>query len=262
MARGPFFNRPAGGRIFGGEPLETLQREVNRVFDEIWRNLPGGEESTPGVRSISIDLSETPTQIRVRADLPGVAESDVDVTLDDDRLTIHAERRSETRGPDETPHAAERAVGVYQRTVRLPATVDANQVDARFERGVLIVTLDKPRGPEKGRKIPVRGAAPSTGATASASTGASASSHPASGSGFMGSGASDSTTAGGATGGTPESGSLTGGAGGSAEGAGGFGFIQGDGAVGPSPSTGAGAVPTDEPDNATRPGGAVHGYNE
>jgi HSP20 family protein len=232
MARGPFFsNRPIGGgsSIFGVDPLATVQREVNRVFDEVWRNLPGGEERASGVRSFSIDLSETPTQIRVRAELPGVAEPDVDVTLDDDRLTIHAERRTEARREGETAHAAEIAPCVYQRTIRLPAAVDPDEVDARFDRGVLVVTLDKPRAPERGRKIPVRAGARSTGATQGADDSAMAG---------LGIDTSQLSKA------TPSSEA----------------YIQGDGALGASPSTGAGDSPAEE--NATKPGGAVHGYNE
>lgn len=249
MARGPFFtHRPNGfgGNFLGGDVRETLQREMNRVFDEIWRNLPAGENEpsapTTGAstssasasstasagssrsRSLSLDVSETATEVRVRADLPGVAEDDVDVTLDDDRLTIRAERHVERATESETAHTSERSVGVLERTVTLPAAVDPEQVEAAFDRGVLTVTLRKPKASERGRKIPVRSA--SGGASVAGAAGSVA-----------GTGATPPTSSGEA-------------------------FMQGDGAMGASPSTGAGAEPATDVENAAEPGGAIHGYNE
>jgi HSP20 family protein len=129
MPRGPFFTHRPGGfgaGFFSGDVRETLQREMNRVFDEVWRNLPGDDESRPSgaasaaPRSFSVDVSETADEVRVRADLPGVAEQDVEVTLDDDRLTIRAERRSGRQSAGERSHVSECSVGRFERTVRVP----------------------------------------------------------------------------------------------------------------------------------------------
>ena len=248
MARGPYFSYRPGGlgdRIFGGEGLANIQRELHRVIEELDIPTRMASQGGGGTGHVPLDIVETPDALTVHADLPGVAEDDVHITLDEDMLTVTGERRAPAAGERQTAHRTERPSGAFQRNVKLPSPVDPEAVTADFAHGVLTITLPKPKPGAKARKIQVRTAA---AATASAASVAAAS--------------SDATTAGGATGGTPMSGSVTGGAGGSAEGAGGFGFIQGDGAQGPTPSTGVGDAPSSDIENAAKPGGAVHGYNE
>ena len=231
MARGPYFFRPGGygERLFGGDTLALVQRELNRVFDELDVSSRSGGQATAGQAApaaatpLTIDLTETPAELKVRTDLPGVSEADIDVSLDEDRLTIRAERRAEARSERENVHMLERGVGVFTRSVRLPVAVDPDRVSARFEHGVLTVVLPKLQPADRTRKIQV-------------------------------------TTAGGQRGGSSEgpSGSVSGLTGASADA--GATFTQGDGVQGASPSAGSGAAP--EPENAAKPGGAVHGYNE
>ena len=121
MAR-PFLApfRPSGGLIersgFGGDPFMSLHREVNRLFDEALRGfgqpLVAGESAAGGTFvPARMDVSETDSDVRVRAELPGVSEKDVEVTLDDDLLTIRGEKRLERKDEKENFHFVERSYG-------------------------------------------------------------------------------------------------------------------------------------------------------
>ena len=104
-----------------------------------------------------MDVSETENEIRVRAELPGVTEKDVEVTLDDDVLTIRGEKRLEQKDEKENYHFVERSFGTFQRSLRLPFPVDPGQVRASLENGVLTVTLPKTAQQERARRIQVQG---------------------------------------------------------------------------------------------------------
>ena len=106
----------------------------------------------------SMNVSETENEIRVTAELPGVTEQDIDVTLDDDVLTIRGEKKFERKDEKkENFHFVERSYGTFQRSLRLPFPVDPEQVKASFENGVLTVTLPKTAQQERARRIQVQG---------------------------------------------------------------------------------------------------------
>ena len=93
------------------------------------------------------------------AELPGVDEKDIEVTLNDDLLTIKAEKKAEKESKDKTFHLVERSYGAIQRTIPVPFAADPNKVEARFDKGVLKVTLPKPPGAaKKARSIKVKAA--------------------------------------------------------------------------------------------------------
>ena len=142
------------------DPFRSLQTEIDRVFNDFNRGmrLPGLTETATGTRlAPRIDVSETNGTVEVTAELPGVAEEDVDVTLTDDLLTIKGEKKSETEDTQKNYHVVERSYGAFQRSIRLPFEVDPKQVDARFEKGVLKVVLPKPPEVEaKSQKIEIK----------------------------------------------------------------------------------------------------------
>lgn len=161
MARHPL--APFGGsHLTGGDPFSSLQRGMNRLFEDVLRGggLPatGAEGQEGGMLMPQINVSESDTEIRITAELPGVAEKDVDVTLDDDMLTIRGEKRLEQKGDKENYHFVERSFGRFLRSVRLPQSVNRDQVRANVENGVLTIVLPKNAAQEKTRHIPVMGA--------------------------------------------------------------------------------------------------------
>jgi HSP20 family protein len=138
-----------------GNPLLALYREVNRTFDEFLRgiDLPmfgrGGAGAWPHV-----DVSETETEVRVVAELPGMDEKDVEVTLHDGVLTLAGEKKAESEGAVRR----ERWFGAFRRAIQIGPDIDPERVGASFKNGVLTVTLgkrEKPPSPVK--RIPISG---------------------------------------------------------------------------------------------------------
>ena len=105
---------------------------------------------------LRVNVGETDGEIHITADMPGVKEADIDVTLDGDVLRIAAEKKAETEKSEEKWHVVERSYGRYERALQVPAGIDPEAVKAGFKDGVLSVTLPKPPQAEpKARKISV-----------------------------------------------------------------------------------------------------------
>ena len=163
MARVPSLFSPGSLWGAGGaDPFLTLHREMNRLFDDVLRGgavSAGGQGSQGGVPlAPHMDVSETDKELRIQAELPGVRENDIDLSLHEDVLTIRAEKKQERRDEREGVHLSERAFGTFQRSLRLPFQVNADQVQARFENGVVSVILPKTQPQERSRRIQVQGA--------------------------------------------------------------------------------------------------------
>jgi HSP20 family protein len=155
--------RPGSGMV-PGDPFLSLHREMNRLFDDVFRGagLPAaagsqGQGDVGTFVSASMNVSETENEIRITAELPGVTEQDLDISLDDDVLTIRGEKKFERTDEKENFHFVERSYGTFQRSLRLPFPVDPEQVQARFENGVLTVTMPKTGRQERSRRIQVQG---------------------------------------------------------------------------------------------------------
>jgi len=145
-------------------PLSLLHSEVDRLFDDFmsdlgpWRSRlsrPFDTEQLP-----SIDVSETDKEVEVKADLPGMDEKDIEVSLSDGVLTIKSERKAEKEEKDEKKsfHRVERSYGLYRRSVSLPCEIDENKVKADFSKGVLTVTMPKSaKAKSKVKKITIKG---------------------------------------------------------------------------------------------------------
>jgi HSP20 family protein len=121
---------------------------------------------TQMVRSLPLDVSETDETFVVEASLPGFAPNEVDITLQGDMLRIHAERVRPEPPADRRWLLRERRSAVLQRSIELPARVSAERAEARFDNGVLILTLPKTE-PVAPQRIAVSGA----GATQNADAG-------------------------------------------------------------------------------------------
>ena len=133
--------------------LLDLQDEMNRLFNSFFSPTEVAEAADfiPG-----IDVSETKSDIRVKVDLPGLTEKDVEVNLSGDVLTIKGERKEETEEKDENYYRKERVYGTFIRQIQIPKKIKADQVKAKFKNGVLHITLPKAEEAiEKGIKIEV-----------------------------------------------------------------------------------------------------------
>ena len=140
--------------LWDEHPLDLLHREVNELFDTYYRGV--GRMGPRSVGSAGLELSETDDEIRVKAELPGMDEKDIQVTLDEDTLMISGERREQQETKKRNYHVSEMSYGAYSRTIPLPARIDREKAKARFKRGVLTLTLPKTEQAMADRKrIPV-----------------------------------------------------------------------------------------------------------
>ena len=144
--------RPEFG-VFG-----SLQREVDRLFDDFARStlaMAGNGSLMP-----SMDITETEKEFVITAELPGLERKDVEISLEDNVLTIRGEKKSETKPDDKNKnvHISERSYGVFYRVLELPTKVDPSSVQATMSKGVLKITIPKPARPES-KKIEVQEAA-------------------------------------------------------------------------------------------------------
>ena len=146
----------------GQNPFLALHREIDRVFDD-FRQTPwlgfgrpnGGSRFAP-----LMDVAETDKAIEIKAELPGMSEADVDVSVVDNILSVKGEKKSETEKKDADYHMLERSHGAFTRSLTLPFEVDPDKVEARFDKGVLTITLPKPAEvAAKTRKIKIQSAA-------------------------------------------------------------------------------------------------------
>jgi HSP20 family protein len=146
--------------------LSSLQAEMNRLFQSFFDTPTGSATGTGngGLRRWhpAMDLVETDDHFVLRADLPGVSEDDVKVEVEDNVLTISGERRHEEEVKKGGYYRIERASGTFARTLTLPEGVDAEAVQASFDKGVLEVRIPKPEQRKPRRVAIAVGDAPAT----------------------------------------------------------------------------------------------------
>ena len=123
-------------------PFERMHEEMDRIFNEFMPNASEAGGFNAGTLA-SIDLSETDDALELKADLPGMEEKDLNVTLRNGAVTISGERKYESEETKKNFYRAERAYGSFSRSVPLPCEVDEERVEAHFKNGVLTVRLPK-----------------------------------------------------------------------------------------------------------------------
>ena len=134
--------------------LTTLQNEMNRLFNTVFDSPTPSNGGTLRRWMPAMDLVETGDHFVLRADLPGLAEEDVNIEVEDRVLTVSGERKTEHETTKEGYHRVERAFGAFSRSLTLPDGVDAEAVEASFSRGVLEIRIPKPEQ-RKPRKISI-----------------------------------------------------------------------------------------------------------
>jgi HSP20 family protein len=125
--------------------LTKLRRQMDRMFDD-WPRFLGrqmGEEGLRGEWMPAVDICETKEAFEVTADLPGFDSKDVDVSVQENTLTIRGERRREEIKENETVHRIEREYGVFERSFSLPRSADSENIQAKYRDGVLSLTVPK-----------------------------------------------------------------------------------------------------------------------
>ena len=149
----------------------AMRDEMDRVFQRFetewprwpglnaWPRWPSAFRRTNGGDLVvpELDVRENTKSIVIEAELPGVEEKDVSVTLANGLLTIKGEKKEQREEKDETHYFSERTFGAFERCLRLPDTIDENKLEAHFDKGVLKITAaKKPEAVKAERKIEIK----------------------------------------------------------------------------------------------------------
>jgi HSP20 family protein len=142
-----------------GDPFLIMQRRMNRLFNEFMNETldhqPFGDFYEAFIPRV--DIIEDENEVRVKADLPGMEEKDIDISLNRDVLTIRGEKRSNREEESWQFHRVERSFGTFERQIPLGVEIDTDKVSAEYKQGVLIVILPKlAESAVKTRKIEVK----------------------------------------------------------------------------------------------------------
>jgi HSP20 family protein len=124
------------------EPLqefETIQNRIQRYFDDF----PAFGFKYSDSFSPKIDISEGEKNIKVIAEIPGVKKEDIKIVIQDNIITIEGEKKKEEKIEEHNYYRTERSYGSFRRSFTLPAEVDNDNIDAKFENGVLNIDIKK-----------------------------------------------------------------------------------------------------------------------
>lgn len=147
----PFRSRTPATTGTGGS-LFDLHRQMNRLFDDLFdQDGDSGFYARAGIAAPAMDIHQDDKQVEITAELPGVKEEDIDITIDDGVLTLRGEKKS-TREDKESGYR-ERSYGSFERRLTLPSNIDEDNCSADFKDGVLTITLPKSEDKARGRKI-------------------------------------------------------------------------------------------------------------
>jgi HSP20 family protein len=123
--------------------FSTLQDRMNRLFRESYNDAGRDESLTTSNFAPAVDVYEDEHKVTLKIEVPGVEEKDIDVRVENHTLTVHGERKIEKEEKEENYRRVERQYGSFTRTFTLPQTVDAENVSANYDKGVLKITLPK-----------------------------------------------------------------------------------------------------------------------
>lgn len=135
--------------------LRSLQDEVNRLFSGTFARSGRQDEVLRGAWNPQVDIFENKNEIVLEAELPGMKAEDVNISIENNVLTLHGERKFEKKDERDNFHRVERSYGSFTRSFTLPPTVSSENANAEFENGVLRLTLAK-REEAKPRRIEIK----------------------------------------------------------------------------------------------------------
>ncbi len=171
MAQTPVeVSKASPARTAASDPWQAFRTEIDRLFDRFgggfalpslrrmfdleptWRF-----ESSFGLAAPAVDATEDEKTYRIEAELPGMSEKDIDLSISGDMLVLKGEKRQEREEKDKNRYLSERSYGAFQRSFALPDGVDRNKIAAQFSKGVLTITLPKtPHAQQQQKRIEVK----------------------------------------------------------------------------------------------------------
>ncbi len=127
-------------------PLRELQREIDRLFDGFFRGIRTESAFYP-----MVDVYETNDAVVVEVEVPGMKKEDIKITVEDNVLRISGEKKLEREQKDRSYYVVERSYGTFERAFRLPEYVEPEKIKAKFENGILTITI--PKKEEEKKKV-------------------------------------------------------------------------------------------------------------
>ncbi len=156
----PFWKRSIPVRREEQNPFALLRDEINNLFDNFFRrwdveHFLGTDRF--GTFDPKIDIVEKDKEIKVSAELPGVDEKDIDVSITKHTLIIKGEKKEEKEDKGKNYYRMERSYGSFIRTIPIPVEIDTDKAKAQFKKGVLTITMPKTaKAIKETKKIPVK----------------------------------------------------------------------------------------------------------
>jgi len=155
----PTVNRK--GKAEDYHPFYSLQREMNSLFDDFFRGfdiIPRGFYRSGEVSFMpTVDVKESEKEFTIKAELPGVDEKDVEVTVTDNVVTIKGEKKEEKEDKGKNYYYMERSYGSFNRVIPLTEEIESDKAEASFKNGVLNITIPKSQTAKaKGTKVPIK----------------------------------------------------------------------------------------------------------
>ena len=139
--------------------LFNLHSEMGRIFGDVFESREGSPDAENTTWAPTVDVAETETRFEIRAELPGVTQEDVKVSVKENLLTISGEKRQEETDDTQNYRRIERRYGNFQRAFTLPPKVKADAITAEFREGVLTVAIPKAEE-AKPTEIPITAESP------------------------------------------------------------------------------------------------------
>jgi HSP20 family protein len=135
--------------------LAKVQDDFNRLAGTFFRDDAFETSFARGAWEPVVDISETPENYLVTAELPGLTKDDVNINYEDGVLTIRGEKRQEKEEKRKNYHRLERSFGAFERSFRVPSRVLVDKIDAKFKDGVLSLTMPKAEE-ARPKEIPIK----------------------------------------------------------------------------------------------------------
>lgn len=123
--------------------VTRLRREMDRLWDDYFGSGRRALRPLPAEFAPAVDVKETADQIVVKAEVPGMDAKDINISVTGDVLTIKGEKKSEREEKEENYHLVERSYGSFSRSLAMPAAVDMDKIEAKYDKGILTITCPK-----------------------------------------------------------------------------------------------------------------------
>ncbi len=140
---------------FENRSVDNFFSGFNEIANRLFTDFEGLSQFDSKILSPNINISETAKNIVVEAEIPGVDEHDLHITVDRDSLTIKGEKRSENKSEQDKVHRVECSYGAFERVIQLPDYAKSDGIKANYKKGVLNITIPKDTQKTKWKKIPI-----------------------------------------------------------------------------------------------------------